>query len=787
MVQNILKTLEYDKVKQQISEYLNTVTGKQLLDKLKPSSDVAEVQQWIDETKDGADILRLKGGIPVAQLADIQMQLKRLAIGAELNGLELAQIGRVLRTVSEVVKFFNNLNDDEVALRRLYQLSDELVELPVLSRKLRVALADDGSVNDEASDKLKALRHGLQSIEAQIRNKMNDYIHGGMSKYLSNPIITIRDDRYVIPVKAEYRGNFGGVIHDQSASGQTLFIEPQAVVELNNRLRQQQLEEKNEIARILSELTAEVAPSQTDIALDMDLLGKFDFINAKARYAHDLHATEPHINTNNYIDLQQTWHPLIPLDKVVKNDIHIGKDFQAIIITGPNTGGKTITLKTLGLVEVMAQSGLFIPAREDSQVAVFDHIFADIGDEQSIEQNLSTFSAHMENITAILKHIDKNSLVLFDELGAGTDPQEGAALAIAILNAVGAIGAYAVATTHYPELKAYAYNTPQTINASVEFDSMTLQPTYRLLIGVPGRSNAFDISKRLGLDHNIIEQAKQLMNNESQDLNNMISDLDKKRKIAENEYQQAQQQLTEAQSLHDQLQQAYDYFNNERNDQLNRAKQKANSIVDKAQRKAEAIIADLHKLQQQQNTQIKEDQLIKAKTALNNLHYEDNNLQNNRVLRKAKQQHALHVGDEVRLLQYGNTGTLLKQIDAHHWQVQAGIMRINVSDDEIEKIAAAKQEAETVRHITTIHQQSTVSTKLDLRGQRYDEAMANLDRYIDAALLAGYHSVTIVHGMGTGTIRQGVQNYLKRNSQVKSYHYATANAGGTGATIVEFK
>lgn len=785
MAQDILKTLEYDKIKQQISEYMHTVTGKQLLAQMQPSTDQNEVQQWLDETKDGTDILRLRGGMPVAQLDDIRPQLKRLAIGAELNGLELAQLGRVLRTVSEIVKFFTNLADDKITLRRLYKLSGELVELPILSRKLRVALADDGSVNDEASAKLKSLRYGLQSIEAQIRSKMNDYIHGSMAKYLSNPIITIRDDRYVIPVKAEYRGNFGGVIHDQSASGQTLFIEPQAVVELNNRLRQQQIEEKHEISRILSELTAAVAPSQAEIALDMDLIGRLDFINAKAHYAHQLHATEPLINSERHVELKQAWHPLIPLAKVVKNDIHIGKDFQAIIITGPNTGGKTITLKTLGLIQLMAQSGLFIPAREESQVAIFSHIFADIGDEQSIEQNLSTFSAHMENIIAILKQVDQNSLVLFDELGAGTDPQEGAALAIAILNAVGATGAYVVATTHYPELKVYAHNTPQTVNASVEFDALTLQPTYRLLIGVPGRSNAFDISKRLGLNEAIITQAKQLMNNESQDLNNMISDLDNQRKAAETEYHEARYQLEQAQKLHDELQQAYDFFSEQRDAQLNRAKQKANSIVDKARKQADEIITQLHKLQTQQQTQVKEDQLIKARTTLKNMEYHD--LANNRVLKKAKQQHELHVGDEVRLLQYGNTGTLLKQLDAHHWQVQAGIMKINVSDDELEKIAAAKQQAETVRHITTVRHQSMVSTQLDLRGQRYDEAMANLDRYIDAALLAGYHSVTIVHGMGTGAIRQGVQNYLKRNSRVKTYHYATANAGGTGATIVEFK
>ncbi|WP_270758099.1 endonuclease MutS2 [Lacticaseibacillus paracasei] len=786
MNEKILKTLEYDKIQQALLGQVVTANGRQLVQAMQPLTDPVAVQQALDETADGASALRLKGGIPVPQLENIDPALKRVDIGAVLNGQELASISRVLQTVSAIDKFLTDLQD-QIDFRQLYTLQESLTVLPQLSRRLKTAVDPDGTLTDEASPQLHGVREQIKSIEGEIRGKMTNYTRGAQSKYLSDPIVTIRDDRYVIPVKAEYRAKFGGVVHDQSATGQTLFIEPQAIVALNNRLREAQLAEVAEINRILAELSNELAPYTGQIKANAAVLGHFDFINAKARLAKAEKATEPLVSADNDVLLRDARHPLIDPHKVVGNDIPLGDKYQAMVITGPNTGGKTITLKTLGLLQLMGQSGLFIPADDESRIGIFDEVFADIGDEQSIEQNLSTFSAHMDNIVHILKQLTQNSLVLFDELGAGTDPQEGAALAIAILDAVGEVGAYVVATTHYPELKLYGYNTAKTINASMEFDSKTLQPTYRLLVGVPGRSNAFDISARLGLPSVIVERAKSMISSDSHELNNMISDLEKQRKAAETAYEAARRQLADAQSVHDELAVAYKKFTTERDAQLQQAKDKANTLVDKAQTKADKIIKQLRQMQLTNPGIVKENQLIAAKTALKQLH-QDEPLQKNRILRREREKQALHVGDEVKVASYDQTGTLLEQFDKKHWQVQLGILKMKVPTDELEKIKPSKQSA-AQRPVVKVSGggMSGPSTTLDLRGERYDQAMADLDQYIDAALLAGYPSVTIIHGLGTGAIRNGVTQYLKRNRQVKTYGFAPQNAGGSGATIVNFK
>lgn len=786
MNEKILKTLEYDKIQQALLGQVVTANGRQLVQAMQPLTDPVAVQQALDETADGASALRLKGGIPVPQLENIDPALKRVDIGAVLNGQELASISRVLQTVSAIDKFLTDLQD-QIDFRQLYTLQESLTVLPQLSRRLKTAVDPDGTLTDEASPQLHGVREQIKSIEGEIRGKMTNYTRGAQSKYLSDPIVTIRDDRYVIPVKAEYRAKFGGVVHDQSATGQTLFIEPQAIVALNNRLREAQLAEVAEINRILAELSNELAPYTGQIKANAAVLGHFDFINAKARLAKAEKATEPLVSADNDVLLRDARHPLIDPHKVVGNDIPLGDKYQAMVITGPNTGGKTITLKTLGLLQLMGQSGLFIPADDESRIGIFDEVFADIGDEQSIEQNLSTFSAHMDNIVHILKQLTQNSLVLFDELGAGTDPQEGAALAIAILDAVGEVGAYVVATTHYPELKLYGYNTAKTINASMEFDSKTLQPTYRLLVGVPGRSNAFDISARLGLPSVIVERAKSMISSDSHELNNMISDLEKQRKAAETAYEAARRQLADAQSVHDELAVAYKKFTTERDAQLQQAKDKANTLVDKAQTKADKIIKQLRQMQLTNPGIVKENQLIAAKTALKQLH-QDEPLQKNRILRREREKQALHVGDEVKVASYDQTGTLLEQFDKKHWQVQLGTLKMKVPTDELEKIKPSKQSA-AQRPVVKVSGggMSGPSTTLDLRGERYDQAMADLDQYIDAALLAGYPSVTIIHGLGTGAIRNGVTQYLKRNRQVKTYGFAPQNAGGSGATIVNFK
>ena len=503
MNHKILETLEYGRVKGQLAQFIVSATGRAELAKLEPQTDYTTIHHWVEETEDGADLLRLVGGIPLPELADVSPQLKRLKVQASLNGTELAQITQVLRTSMAVQNFFEGLVEKKIRLRTIDNLATSLVTIPEVTRRLARSLDPDGRVTDEASTKLHGVRQLITQTEVDIRHELERYTRGKQAKKLSDPIITIRNDRYVIPVLAQYRNQFGGVVHDQSASGQTLYIEPGSVVELNNRLRQAQIEERQEVRKVLAELSDLVRPYRNDIAQNAQLLGHLDLINAKAKLAAAMKASVPLLNQEGEVNLRMARHPLIDQEKVVANDIALGKDYQAIVITGPNTGGKTITLKTLGLIQLMAQSGMFIPANENSTVAIFDNVFADIGDEQSLEQNLSTFSGHMENVKRILEQITANSLVLLDELGAGTDPKEGAALAMAILDQIGATGSEVVVTTHYPELKVYGYDRAKTINASMEFDQQTLQPTYRLLLGVPGQSNGIAIAKRLGIEHHL--------------------------------------------------------------------------------------------------------------------------------------------------------------------------------------------------------------------------------------------------------------------------------------------
>lgn len=787
MNKKILDVLAFDQVKQLVGQYLVTAQGKEELAQLAPSADAQQISTWLAETEDALKVQRLRGGIPVPKIENIRPQMKRIEIGADLNGLELAQVGRVLVTANELKRFFEDLSDSEIEFERLYEWEKQLVTLPTLSRRLKEAVDEDGRLTDEASPELRVIRQNIRRSERTIRETLDSLVRGGNAKYLSDTIVTMRNERYVIPVKQEYRGVFGGVVHDQSSSGQTLFIEPKQVVDQNNRLRQHQIAERTEIERILAELSAELAPYQREILHNAYVIGMMDFMNAKARFGKELHAIVPAINTDNHVVFKQARHPLIDQEKVVPNDIAIGEDYQAVVITGPNTGGKTITLKTLGLLQIMGQSGLPILVDEESQMGIFQEIFADIGDEQSIEQSLSTFSSHMTTIVDVLKKVDHTSLVLFDELGAGTDPQEGAALAIAILDELGARSAYVMATTHYPELKVYGYNRANTINASMEFDVDTLSPTYRLLIGVPGRSNAFEISKRLGLDAQIIEQAKQIMDGESQDLNEMIADLENRRKMTETEYLEMRHYVEEAERLQKELKQAYSFFFEEREAELAKARKKANQIVEEAKEESEKIISDIRNMQLSSGqSHVKEHELIAARTKLSDLHQEEH-LQKNKVLQKAKAAKTLKVGDEVLVTSYGQRGTLIKKMGQSQWQVQLGILKMTLPESDLQPAAPVKEPVQRVVHTVRSAESSHVPNQLDLRGKRYEEALNEVDQYLDAAILAGYPQVTIVHGKGTGALRQGITEYLKNHRSVKSFEFAPANQGGNGATIVKFK
>lgn len=778
-----LKVLEFDKIKAEIAKYLITTRGNTLLKKLMPMSVESIVQRLIDQTKDGADILRIKGEIPVRKLADLHDQANRLKKDGNLNGTELAQIGQVLQNTTELKEFFAGLKDDRIDLRQLYELNDKLIDNPGLTKRISRSLDDTGRVLDTASDDLKYIRGRISRLNDQIRQSMEQYTRGKNTKYLTEAIVTLRDDRFVIPVKTEYKAKFGGVVHDQSASGQTLYIEPQAVVGLNNQLHESQVSEKMEEVRILNDLSDLVRPEIDEIVKNNEVLAQFDLINAKAKYAREIKATEPLISKDHVVELYNAKHPLIDPDKVVSNDIKMGDGYKTMLITGPNTGGKTITMKTLGLIQLMAQAGLFIPAREESEIAVFDEVFVDIGDEQSIEQNLSTFSSHMDNIINIIHKVSGHSLVLIDELGAGTDPQEGAAIAIAILEKLAQSHCFIMATTHYPELKVFAYNTPETINASMEFDDESLKPTYRLLIGIPGASNAFNIAARLGMDRSVVDRGQSLMSGESQDLNNMIADLENRRKEFEQKNEQLQVQLSKNKDVQKDYEQKSDALDKSKASEIQAAKVRANQIVAKAKKESEKIIDHLHEMERK-GSMVKEDQIISAKTGLKNLH-QDETIKKNKVLRRNKRKQILKVGDDVKALPYDQIGTIVRKNKDNEYEVQLGILKMKFGAEDLEKVQSAEPEPEKKTTMVRTTRSTGLSSKLDLRGERYEEAMSDLDQYIDAALLAGYNQVTIVHGFGTGVIRKGVTNYLQRNPRVKSFGYAPASSGGSGATIVD--
>ena len=791
MNNKILEILEYRRLKHMAVPFLASAAGQEELEQLVPQTDLKTVQTMIEETTDAADINRIVGPIPVPALANIRPQLKRLRVQASLNGTELAQIAKVLQTTLAMNNFFDRLRDDQIDLRQLYQVVEQLVTIPDVTKRLLKSVDEDGRVKDEASSKLHGLRQLIAATETEIRQALEKYTRGREAKYLSDTIITMRNDRYVIPVEAHYRSRFGGVVHDQSASGQTLYIEPQNVVEINNRLRQAQIEERQEVRRVLAELSALIAPYRKEIANNERLLGHLDFVNAKARLAKKMHATLPVLNDDGLINLRQARHPLIDPQRVVANDIQLGDQYRTIVITGPNTGGKTITLKTLGLIQLMGQSGFFIPANEGSQITIFDNVFADIGDEQSLEQNLSTFSGHMENVKRILEQITKRSLVLLDELGAGTDPKEGAALAMAILNQIQQVGSEVVITTHYPELKVYGFERPQTINASMEFDVDTFQPTYRLMLGVPGQSNGIAIAQRLGLASTVINDAQSLVKDDSQELNAMIGELVEQRKQARENQERLAKLVAENQQKAADLEQKLNRFNEQRDDLYEKARMNANHQVADAKRKADRIIHHLRQMEVQRGAQIKENELIDAQGQLNALH-RDPSLKRNKVLQRAKQKHNLKIGDAVKVKSYGQVGTLIAKRGKHQWEVQLGILKMAIDERDLEKVsskALAQAEKEQVvkpKRVRTVQTRRT-SARLDLRGQRYEPAMANLSSFIDHALLNNLPSVTIIHGKGTGAIRKGTQEYLRSNPRVKSFEYASPSNGGDGATIVYFE
>ncbi|KHE71738.1 endonuclease MutS2 [Halobacillus sp. BBL2006] len=779
MNQRILHVLEYKKIIDQLSEQTASSLGKEKAAALKPSSDLEEVRFLQKETDEAAQVLRLKGHVPLGGIFDIKPSLKRTTIGGVLSALECLDIASTIYGGRQLRRFIEDMEEPEMPILR--ELVGGLEPLKELERQIRGCIDDHGTVMDGASDKLRTIRSKIRTYESRVRERMDAFTKS-KSKMLSDAIVTIRNDRYVLPVKQEYRGSIGGIVHDQSSSGATLFIEPQSVVDLNNQLQEARVQEKHEVEKILKELSEAIAEDHHMLYDNVSILGHVDFMVARAKLGKLMKASMPKMNDEGRIKMRQARHPLISEDEVVPNDIEIGEDFTSIVITGPNTGGKTVTLKLVGLCTLMAQSGLQIPAMDGCELAVFEEVYADIGDEQSIEQSLSTFSSHMTNIVEILKQVDDKSLVLFDELGAGTDPQEGAALAMSILDEVVQRQARVIATTHYPELKAYGYNRDGVINASVEFDIQTLRPTYRLLIGVPGRSNAFEISRRLGLDESVIESAKQQIGVDSRSVENMIASLEESKRGAEQDYEKAEQILQEAEELKKQLQEKWNQFEDKREKLYAKAEEKAEKAIQQAREEAEEIVGQIRNMKSE--AQMKEHEWIEARKMFDEAKPELAKKKQETAPKPKKEERELKAGDEVKLLTLNQQGTIVEKTGKNEFQVQVGVMKVKAKRKELEFIKSEQPYKE--KPMAKVKGKAFhVKTELDLRGERYEDALNRLEKYIDDAVLAGYPRVSIIHGKGTGALRTAVKNFAKNHRNISDFRAGGMNEGGSGVTVLE--
>ena len=773
----ILETLEFKKIKELFAPYLLTEQGQLELGLLLPTSKKETVASAFLEMRDMQQIFVQHPHFSLAATQDITALTKRLELESDLNIEEFLALKRVLAVTQELKSFYEDL--ENVHLEKLDRLFENLVVFPKLQGSLQ-AVNDGGFIESFASESLSRIRRKIQENENQVREILQEILKN-KGEMLADQVVASRNGRNVLPVKNTYRNRISGVVHDISASGNTVYIEPRAVVNLNEEIASSRADERYEIQRILQELSDLFRPHAAEIANNAWIIGHLDLVRAKVRFMQETGAVVPDLSEEQDIQLLSVRHPLI--ENAVANDLYFGPDLTEIVITGPNTGGKTIMLKTLGLAQIMAQSGLPILADKGSRVGIFSQIFADIGDEQSIEQSLSTFSSHMTNIVSILEQVDSESLVLLDELGAGTDPQEGAALAIAILEDLRLRQIKTMATTHYPELKAYGIETDWVENASMEFDTDSLRPTYRFMQGVPGRSNAFEIARRLGLSEVIVGHAQEQTDTDS-DVNRIIERLEEQtlesRKRLDNIREVEQENL----KFNRALKKLYNEFNREKETELNKARLEAQEIVDLALSESESILKNLH-----DKSSLKPHEIIEAKSQLKKLAPETVDLSKNKVLKQAKKNRAPKVGDDILVTSYGQRGTLVKQLKDGRWEAQVGLIKMTLEEQEFNLLKAEKEQQPKRKQVNVVKRTNTAGPKarLDLRGKRYEEAMEELDAFIDQALLNNMAQVDIIHGIGTGVIREGVTKYLRRNKHVKSFGYAPQNAGGSGATIVIFK
>ena len=789
-----LKTLEYNKIIDKLTEFAGSALAKEMCRNLQPSTDLYEIQALQKEPSDALSRIYQKGAVSFRGVRDIRGSIKRLEIGAIIGINELLSICSLLEVCSKVKAYSRNDRDPdfEDSLEAMFQA---LQPLTPVSSEIRRCIASEEELNDDASPALFKIRRSMRQINDKVHAQLQTMVNGSARTYLQDAVVTMRNGRYCIPVKAEHRGQIPGMIHDQSSTGSTLFVEPMAVIKLNNDLRELELKEEKEIEMILATLSARCGEETEALRDDLDLLTKLDFIFARAQLSRSMNGTQPDFNEEGRILIKKGRHPLLDKKKVVPIDIQLGKDFELLIITGPNTGGKTVSLKTVGLFTLMGQAGLHIPAFDHSELSVFYEVFADIGDEQSIEQSLSTFSAHMTNTVSILKEADDRSLVLFDELGAGTDPTEGAALAIAILSNLHRRGSRVMATTHYSELKVFALSTPGVENGCCEFDVETLRPTYRLLIGVPGKSNAFAISQKLGLSQDIIEEAKTHLTKQDEDFEDLLADLEQKRVTIEQERDQINSYKEEIRELKQRLESKQEKLDLSCDKILREANEQARNILQEAKDYADTTIRNFQKYGKAAGVSAKDMEKERGKLREKMSTVDKKLSAKNAAPKKSHKQLTakdLHIGDSIKVLSLNLKGTVSTLPDAKgNLFVQMGILRSQVNIRDLEKlddtVITGGNFSKTGSGKIKMSKSASVSTEINLLGKTVDEAIMELDKYLDDAYIAHLPSVRIVHGKGTGALRKGVHNYLRRQKHVKSYRLGEFGEGDAGVTIVEFK
>jgi len=793
MNQKALETLEYKKIIAQLKREMGSAASAKLADELTPLTSEKIIKEELRSTTEAVDLIVRKGPLPTGGLYDIREALLLAKKGGSLTMRQLLEVQNVLGISSEVVAF---MHDDALpALKYIGEMVDLIVEFTALEKEISRCILTEDEMADNASPKLKDIRRSIHQQNQAIKNKLSRIITSSSNKtYLQDAIVTMRDGRYVIPVKQEYRSFFPGMVHDQSKGGATLFIEPQGVVELNNKLRELEVEEQLEIARILAELSSRVAEHYREIRSNLELLIKLDFIMAKGKLSCKMHASEPKIDVDGELRLISARHPLIEYKKAVPVDIRIGGDYRTLIITGPNTGGKTVSLKTAGLLVMMAQSGLHIPASHASTLPIFGEVFADIGDEQSIEQSLSTFSSHMKNIVSIIDKASYDSLVLVDELGAGTDPTEGAALAIAILERFYDSGALTMATTHYNELKKYALATSGVENAAMEFDVETLTPTYRLLIGVPGKSNAFEISKKLGLSESVIERASEHIKHGDMEFENVISSIEDDKRKAAADRLDAESMRAEIEERLKKLEEKEKAISEKRADIISEAKREARELLRETKSAVKDVQKDLRRLQKSgAHTNLNTGALEKSRRKIN----EAEDLVSEKVVKQVNSEpvsaDTLKIGDRVKLLTIGQNGTILSLPDEKgNLMINIGALKVKARLQDLMLINEGKDRKPQAKSSSKYgsllrSKSSSVSASINVMGKNLEDALADVEKYLDDVYMAGLDMVSIIHGRGGGILKDGIRQMLKRKKYVDSYGAASYNDGGEGVTIVRMK